>query len=192
MTSDQVHPQGLVWGLGPTFPMALVYIHMYLGLSDRVVVPQAHERYPMHWLRRFKYVVLKLHNSCRNFHPYGSYTPATPFLQYLHGVYAYPYQTNLPRPITICCLLTNHQFLPQDGPQALPHIFPWHHTKRRRAMSLLVVAYPCFTQWRLFLQESKSHTNLKSTSSSSRALQQVQVCFSPSSTRRYLRSRLQD
>jgi len=33
--------RSLVQGLGPTFPMVLVYIHMYLGLSDRVVIPQA-------------------------------------------------------------------------------------------------------------------------------------------------------
>jgi len=38
--------RSLVQLLGPTFPMVLSPIHVYLGLSDQAVVPQALQEVP--------------------------------------------------------------------------------------------------------------------------------------------------
>jgi len=83
----------------------------------------------MHGLRRFKYLVLKLHDSCRNFHSYGSYTLATPFLQYLHTGYAITFNAtlhDLPWLITAsyyACLPITYSFLKTYQEHHSPHIF---------------------------------------------------------------------
>ena len=90
LTFDRVSPGGsMVIGLinGTYFPVDLVF-----------------------YLRKFKYLVLKLRDSCRNFHPYGSYVLATPLLPYLRTGYASTFQAtlhDLPWPTT-----TYYAYLP--------------------------------------------------------------------------------
>ena len=84
LTSDQVCPKGsMIIGLriGTYFSHRFgVYSHVFGAIQLSSGSPKHYERYTLHWLRRFKYSVLKLHDSCRNFHSYGSYAMATPFL----------------------------------------------------------------------------------------------------------------
>ena len=74
----------LVWKMGPIFLWILVL-----------------------YLRKFMYLVLKLHDSCRNFSPYGSYVLATPLLPYLRTGYTSTFQMAL-RDLPRLTMLTYH------------------------------------------------------------------------------------